>query len=153
MSFCFLPCPFITLPPNSLSLIKNTASYFFTFSLITKAGEAFCVRHCKLGGKGSQRTQNYSESFRRAIETILWKKNPDKTMAKMQEISPNKNSNGKPTNLELKLEELRNAMANLIFKLAVSYPVLPLLLRGQIFFRYMHSLPSFLDHEEKAPDH
>lgn len=33
----------------------------------------------------------------------------------------------------MKIEELFNAMANLIFKLAVSHTVLPLLLRGQFF--------------------
>lgn len=63
-------------------------------------------------------------------------KDTDKNMSKIQEISQNKNNKGKKTISEskyMKIEELFNAMANLIFKLAVSHTVLPLLLRGQFF--------------------
>lgn len=71
-------------------------------------------------------------------------KDTDKNMAKIQEISQNKNSKEKNTILEfdyMKLEEIFNAMANLIFKLAVSHPVLPLLLGGQFFSGTCIALP------------
>lgn len=75
MPFIFLPYPFITLSHNNLRLINNVASYFFTYSQISKVNrETFCVRQQKLEGKGSQRSQNYSESFRHDIQTILRKK-------------------------------------------------------------------------------